>query len=375
MNQILTIISIILFWIASLVEPSGWGMAYHLNEKLTNLMIVGSIILLYKYRTNYFKISPILLFVTILSIAFIPMLVSGKNEGWQYMSSFLVIYILANGDISEKVIKLTAFAVALLGLSVLYIYSRGNLLSGWNDNAISMTGLFSFIYFTIFLTIIRYEKTFWLFNIITVVYLSLLFATDCRSGMLFSIVTVICIVFPSTTQRILSKSWVHLLILNIPLIIALIVIAASTSSYYDELNMWSINNFGKTIFNGRDVLWQLSFDMLEKSNYLGTGKFIINYHNSGVAALSVFGIFGYACWISFFYTILSKMKKYMEDPIVFGSILGFVIIYLQQSVDLGFISSTPNLIPYMILGVGLGRIGMLSDIEKDVEVEYIYAEE
>lgn len=374
MGQFLTIVSIIVFWIASLTEQSGWGVEFHLNEKLANLMMIVSVILFLKYRIQYFKISSGLLLLTILALGVIPMEVSAINEGWQYMSSFLVIYILANSNITEKVIKLSGFAVAGMGLVVLFIYSRGTLLSGWNDNAISMTGLFSLIYFTIFLATVRYEKSFWLFNIITVIYLSLLFATDCRSGMLFGIFTVTAIFFASKTKRFLSKSWVQLLLLNIPLIIAFIVIAVSSSNLYDELNLWSLNKFGKSVFSGRDILWQISLEMLEKSNYFGTGKFLINYHNSGIAALSVFGIFGYVCWVLFFYTILTKMKRYMEDPIVFGSSLGFFIIYLQQSVDLGFIAPIPNLIPYMILGVGMGRVGMLRDSEEE-DVECLYAEE
>ena len=53
------------------------------------------------------------------------------------------------------------------------------------------------------------------------------------------------------------------------------------------------------------------------------------------------------------------MSYYISDEIVFGSMLAFLIIYLQQSVDLGFISDCPNLLPYMILGIGLGRVRLL----------------
>ena len=135
----------------------------------------------------------------------------------------------------------------------------------------------------------------------------------------------------------------------------------STSGYFHDLNDWSFREFGKPIFNGRESLWELSIMVLDRSDYLGTGKFIMNYHNSGIAALSVFGVIGYITWISYFNNIMCQLGRYINDDIVFGSIFAFSLIFLQQTVDLGFISPIPNLLPYMILGVGLGRIRLLRE--------------
>ena len=94
---------------------------------------------------------------------------------------------------------------------------------------------------------------------------------------------------------------------------------------------------------------------------------MINYHNSGVAAISVFGLAGYFCWIKFFSTNLNKLSYYISDNIVFGSILAFLLIFLQQSVDLGLIGEYPNLLPYAILGIGIGRVNNLKRIESGNE--------
>lgn len=293
-----------------------------------------------------------------------------QQDSWQgasYLVSFLTVYIVSQGEITHKVIRYTGLAIAGLGLIILLIYSRGSLLSGWNDNAMSMVGLFSFLYFSIFLILEKGTNKFWIWNIVTFIYIALLFGTECRSGMLFGIMSVVGILFSNKVINIFNKNWFPLLLLNLPLLIAFLVIWVSESSYFQELNDWSLQEFNKQIFNGRDTLWDYAIKLLEKSDYLGTGKFMMNYHNSGVAALSAFGIVGYISWILYFNNIFLQLRKYLKDEIVFGSLFAFCLIFLQQSLDLGLIAEYPNLLPYMILGVGLGRVRML----KNEELSYL----
>lgn len=359
MGQLQTIIIIVLFWVISFVEPSGWAMLLKLPEKINLIIALASTVLFVVYRNRRLPISQSLFWCIVLFIGIIPCLQSSTWQGASYLSSFLATYIVAQGKITERVIKWSAYAIAGLGILILHIYVHGSILSGWNDNAMSMVGLFSYLYFSIYLIAKRGSKSFWFWNIITVVYLQLLFQTDCRSGMLFSIVAVIAIYFAKQTRRIAGNKTLRLILLNIPLIISLIVMAVAASPFFDELNHWSIQNLEKSIFNGRDILWTKAYEMLEKTDYLGTGKFMLNYHNSGVAAISVFGVAGYICWIKFFSTNLNALSRYLNDNIVFGAMLAFLLIFLQQSVDLGFIAEYPNLLPYTILGIGLGRIRLI----------------
>lgn len=282
-------------------------------------------------------------------------------QGASYLVSFLTVYIVSQGKITQKVIKYTGLGIAGLGLAILLIYVKGTILSGWNDNSMAMTGLFSFFYFSIYLIGAKGKKKFWFLNIITYSYLVLLLGTDCRSGMLFSIISVIGIIYSKKVEKFLNKRSLSLFILNVPLLVAFIVIWVSQTDFYYKLDFWSIQNFGKTIFSDRDILWDFSFDLLKKTNFIGTGKFLLNYHNSGVATLTVFGIIGYICWIQYFNLNLNLLIRYLSDEIVFASVFVFCLIFLQQSLDLGFISPTPNLLPYMILGVGLGRVRTVKD--------------
>ena len=359
MNQLFSIVTLILLWIISFVEPSGWAMLIHLPERINFVIAIASLIFLVVSPKRRLPISQSLFWLLVLFLGIVPNMLSSKWQGASYLVAFLTTYIVSQCRITATVIKYSSWMIALLGLSILYIYVHGSILSGWNDNAMSMVGLFSYLYFSIFLIEKRGTKAFWFWNIITVLYLQLLFQTECRSGMLFSIIAVVAIYFSKYSRAIINNNKLRFILLNIPLIISLIVIAVSSTSYYDELNQWSMQNLDKSIFNGRDILWGRAYELLERSDFLGTGQFMLNYHNSGVAAITVFGIIGYICWIKFFSANLNELNRYLSDDIVFGSILAFLLIFLQQSVDLGFIGEYPNLLPYSILGIGLGRVNYL----------------
>lgn len=359
MNQFYSILIIVLIWIISFVEPSGWAGLIHLNEKVNTLIVFTSIVLYLKTNTVRLPISGKLFSCIVVFLALIPFLISGKWEGASYLTSFLIVYITMQLKITAKVIKYSAWAIGTLGIFILSVYTFGKTLSGWNDNAISMVGLFSYLYFSIYLIYHRKDRSFWKWNIVTVVYLWLLFKTDCRSGMIFSILTVLCIYYANKTRLYLLNPRTKLFLLNFPIIISIVVLLIAASPFFDSLDTWSIAKYHKPIFNGREVLWDDAIQWLWDSNLMGTGKFMTNYHNSGLAALSVFGIIGYIIWIKFFSRILNVIQSSIGDNIVFGCTLAFLVIYVQQSFDLGFISPIPNLLPYMILGIGLGRIRLL----------------
>lgn len=359
MNQLFTIIFLILVWIISFVEPSGWAMAIHLPEKIswTIALLAGGCLLI--SRNRKLQVPGPLVVLLIVTFIIIPVIMADSWQGAEYLVAFLTVYLAAQGTITPKVIAVSGLVIAVLGLVVLRIYVFGNILSGWNDNAISMVGLFSFVYFSMFLISKKGTAAFWIWNIVTVLYLWLLFKTECRSGMLFAVVAVVCIVYSRTVKKMLHGPKVRFLLLNLPLILALVVILLASSSHFAALDRWSLESNGKGIFDGRDVLWDNALKLLANTDYLGTGKFKMNYHNSGIAALSVFGVLGYICWVKYFSCNIKRLQRYLSDDLVYVSLLAFLIIYLQQSVDLGFISPTPNLIPYAILGIGLARVRML----------------
>ena len=57
--------------------------------------------------------------------------------------------------------------------------------------------------------------------------------------------------------------------------------------------------------------------------------------------------------------LLKEAAPYVKDVCVIGCITAFMVIYWQQSVELGFFAPNPNLLPYAMLGSLLGRINAL----------------
>lgn len=360
MGEFSSIIFIIVVWILSFIEPSGWSIQLDLPNKVSiAILLYSAILFITKPASQRLPFSSPFIYGVVLFLLIIPYIKTNTFQGASYLTSFLIVYIFSQAKITRRVIAITGISIAVLGLIILNIYVNGEILSGWNDNAISMVGLFSFIYFSIYLFTCKGKKRFWFWSLITIIYVHFLFKTDCRSGMLFLILTIICILFSKGPKKILQNSRYRLVILNTPLILAFIVILISLMPFFDLLNEWSIEKFHKFIFNGRDELWSLSLVNAAKDYFLGSGKFLINYHNSGIAALCVFGVIGYFFWIKLFSKLLQFLNNYTRDAIVYSCMFAFCMIYLQQSVDLGFISETPNYLPYLILGIGLGRSRLL----------------
>ena len=124
---------------------------------------------------------------------------------------------------------------------------------------------------------------------------------------------------------------------------------------------WSQETFGKELFSGRDAMWISAYRNIFKHPILGQGSLKSGsyWHNSAVACLSTFGVVGFLLWIKMYHEILKEGRRYLEDTSVAGATVAFLLLYCQQSVELGIIAERPSLIPYVILGILLGRINYL----------------
>ena len=98
---------------------------------------------------------------------------------------------------------------------------------------------------------------------------------------------------------------------------------------------------------------------------LGSGQLQAGYwHNCAISCLMTYGIVGYTVWVKFLYKILASGKGFLKDSYVFGSAIAFCLILIQQSFELGLFAPNPNMIPYLILGILMGRIHYLKSREK-----------
>lgn len=356
MNSFIQIICIVTLWLLNIVNTSGYGQTSHTGEKISMFIYLCSIILFFYDKNTIKQIYlnyPYQILGTALFFIVIPY-IQGYSDGLDYLSCFFLVFCLSYFTPTQKIFVNSGIIIAFLGLFTIYEYKYG-FMSGWNENGIAMVGLFSYLFYGISLFGKNKKRFIYLGYIITTLYLEEFLSMGSRSCLLAMIVSIIAILKQTYITKQLHKKNFLFYCFNTPLIIALIVCWFSTTEYFLRLDLWSMAQYDKPIFNGRDDLWNLGLEQLFDSYLLGLGVFKINYHNSAIACLAVFGLIGYVSWISCLINLIRIMKFFINDIYVYGCICAFIIIFLQQSVELGFIEKTPNLLPYMMIGLGAGR--------------------
>ena len=365
MKSIMYTLLMTILWILNLFNGTGLGMVYQTTEKTRSLIYIAAIfIIIMKCREHHLWVDK-QDFIIFGGMAFIFIAVSmfkGNGAmGLHYLTAFLLIYCLSKLNVYEKTVKLTGLVYAAMGLGVLYIYDYGSILSGWNGNTIGMTGLYSFLFFLISFHDVNSIRSKVIVVALTLIYIYLIIPTDSRSCTWFAIIAVLFAlsIFP---RNIILKTDSRLYLwLLIPLLVALVVVIISQGTYMQRLDLWSLQKFKKPIFNGRDEIWENGLNVLFNNLLFGRGNLEGNWHNCIITVLTAYGIIGSTLWVMAFQRILSRGRLWLRDSIVVGCIITFLMMYIQQSVELGLICEAPNLLPYIVLGVMLGRIKYLRE--------------
>lgn len=361
---------LLLLWVVNLFNGTGLDSAYHVTDWARRIVILWFIldvifssanrkILLIGRNKLYIYGGMIILFLAS------PCIHGYGATGIKYVWVFCLVYLLSKLKINDRTMLWTGLIYGVLGLVILFIFDYGTALKGWNENSIAMLGMHSFLVMLVpFFREHRLRNRVFLLLAAGVFYV-LVFPTDSRSGILFAFIGTMFAI-GLLPKSIVSKNRFRTLIcLFLPLIIAIIVVILSKSSVMDRLNIWSYQQFNKPIFNGRDLYWAQGFNLIWKKPLIGTGDFRTNYwHNSAVTCLVTTGIFGFILWIMSFLITLDQARQYLSDYIVIGCFVSFIVLYIQQSVELGFICASPSLIGYILLGLMLGRVRFLKE-QKD----------
>lgn len=362
MRFVFLIFAIVLTWVLTMVNPSGLGITYDTPGK-TNMLIGIWCVCFMLTKRCFLKVittNSILVFFTLLSFVLLPLLTVGSKDGLSYLMMVPLVYCFSEQKVTERVMLFSGYIIAGLGIFVLLVYTRTGILSGWNDNHISMIGLFSYIYYSISLYGNMTGRKVTIGLAISLLYIVLLSYTNSRSGMIFVVLSVILAYWNSWYREFLTNKNFVFYALNIPLIVSLIFIYFPDLFLFQYFEEWSIDNFGKSAFNGRDVLWRLAYERLFETYLIGKGEIFMNHHNSAVAVLSVFGVMGYVCWYKMLAKPLLFIRDCLNDKLTLAIMSSFLLIFWQQSFELGFVHSSPNMIPYMILGLGIARVRTLN---------------
>lgn len=363
MKNISFIFFVVLAWSFSLINTSGLGITYDTPTK-TNVFIFIWFLFLIISRKNILlkviKTNSLLIFFTIISFILLPFLKANSWEGFTYLMMVPMVYCFSEQKVTAKALRMSGFIVAGLGLFVLYVYKNTDILSGWNDNHISMIGLFSYVYYSISLYGNMSGRKLTIGIAISLMYIFMLNSTDSRSSIIFIIISIITAYNGNWFRWLLERKIFMFIALNIPIIITLVSILFPNLFIFEYFEKWSLDNFDKEGLNGRDTLWLEAYNRLFDSYFIGEGKFTMNHHNCGIAVLSVFGVIGYICWYKILAKLIQFMLRHVGDSLMLGFISSFLLIFFQQSFELGLVSPSPNMIPYMILGLGIARIKRLN---------------
>ena len=369
METIIYIGILSLFWIVNLVNGTGLDLIYHITRYAKYIIILASVFKLLADRKTkcgiYVDRNDVFVFGGMSFVFFFSSEIHGNGtQALDYLWVFAIVYLLSSLPISDKVLTYTAWIYGAAGAAILYIYNYGTVLSGWNENSIAMIGMHSFLVFSIPYFKEGKIKSKVLLIVATVLFSALIQPTDSRSGILFLILGLVFALNLIPRTIIYGSSTRLVVMLLVPLFVAILVSLVSQSGYMGRLNVWSYEQFKKPIFNGRDILWRYGFSKLFSSFLIGIGSMsTANWHNSAITCLVAFGSMGYILWICAFRNIIGKALNYLDDYLIQGCIVAFIVLYLQQSVELGIISASPSVIPYVMLGMMLGRVKYLGSYE------------
>ncbi len=369
MYSILYAGGMVFLWLIALLNGTGLGNAYRTTEYARILALAVAILLLIwegRFRKGW--LVPRKHFVVLICMVGLFIVVSYVN-GYQlvslnYLWVFLITYIVSRTRPRKEDIYLVSLAYGGLGLAILFIYNYMTALSGWNDNSIAMIGLFSFLVFTIPYYGIRDVKSMIMISLAGAAYVFLLWPTESRSCSIAIVLSLLIVFRFIPFEKIFRKNWLILLALNIPLIVALLGCLVAKTADMGILDAWSMEEFGKSLFSGREEIWLNTLSGIGEEPLFGSGNLINGiYHNSAIACLATYGIIGYGLWIGLFKVLLEKTLPHWDDACVAGAISAFFVIFWQQSVELGIFAASPNIIPYAVMGLLLARVKVLKEQE------------
>lgn len=352
--------------LVSLLAGSGIGQAYHLYP-ITSVLVAAVYALGSVGRTlssGYVRQREFFLTLGLVAVIILwPATKNNLEQGLEYIWLLTLPYVIGLFALSRRDIQAIGFTCGLFGLTVVAARLVLGIFGGWNNNDIAMTGFLGCAVFFAAPWKTWGQKIFQ--KILLVVMTLLVLALDSRScvtGCLILCVFAFGIIKP---RIFVEKPWLRRLILVLPAIIAVGTVLFQNSQLFETLNTWSMQYFGKPIFNGRNTIWDEGLQVIAKYPWLGTGVISNGYwHNCAITAITAFGVVGYGIWVLYFENIMADACRWQEDPCLSLCIAAFLTVMVQQSFELGLISTSGSMMPYLILGLMLGRMRYLKQKER-----------
>lgn len=350
----------------SLLAGSGIGQQLQLYTYVA--IVVGGLFLLlpvgrtlnsgYARRREFF-----LTLALVLVFLVWPATKGNLKQGLEYAWLLAFAYVFGQLSLAEEDIRAIGFGAGMMGLVVVGARVLLGVFGGWNNNNITMAGFMGCAVFCAAPWRTWIQKIF--HKVMLVVMTLLVLSLDSRScvtGCLLLSIFAFGLVKP---RIFVEKAWLRRLVLILPAVIAVGTVIFQNSQTFETLNSFSMEYFNKPIFNGRNTIWEEGIQQLQKKPWLGEGKFSAGYwHNCAITVLTGFGIVGYFIWVSYFENVMVDTRRWREDRSLALCIVAFLVIMVQQSFELGLVSTSGSMLPYLIIGMMLGRMRHLKEKEQ-----------
>ncbi len=349
-----------LIWLLALLYQSGIGAAYNVYG-IAQFLVLGLTGYHIIVSESFAVISKKLLaFCCYFALVSIYTHFTYGTTTWEYVWLYLLIPLIALLPVKEKQMRCISFMYGGLGMAVLFLSNFGSIFSGWNPNSLAMLAFFSFAVMIMAFNNVKKPIVFVLLGVYFLVYYQWTAVLNSRSGVWFTIIMLLCVVGVIPMQKWLKSSRMIVVVLLAPLLLAVTEGYFLSEETTAALDAWSVEEFGKTFFNGRDYFARWGLSVFSENPVFGTGNLgWTNWHNSAVTMLVGGGIVGFIIWIYATHAFLKRGIPFVDDFIVRGLMIGFLAIWLQQSVELGLVAAQANAIPYAMLGLLWGRIRTL----------------
>lgn len=350
------IVVAILLWIFGLGVGSGIGMQLHLYECLEMVTLVLFIFYIIKHKKLNTNMLVLICYVIIFSAY---TYFTYGSTILDYVWLYLLVFLIGKQNISPQILNIIGVLYGALGLIILIIARVTSIFSGWDGNGISMISFFSYTLFVATRFDNKSKKSILFLITYSIAYFALLNIWGSRGSILFSLILLLGGFNLIPLKSMMKSNFFRLILLFLPLVIAIVVVNIRNMEFVVQLNFWSLMKSGKPIFNERDAIWAYGFETAREHLIFGTGNFAGNWHNSAVTCLVGTGIVGYCIWVFCINEVLKKAKQYWENPYAFGLAAAFMVIWLQQSVELGLIQVRGQIVPFVILGLMCARVNTL----------------
>jgi len=290
-------------------------------------------------------------------------------DGFRFLTYFLCIYIVSKLCFDEVNLNNMGLIYGGLTGTLLAVCNFGTFLKGWNPNSLAIQAFQMLMIFCVgFNTdyeaisvkkgngVARFRLV--LFAALVLYAAYLMETLECRSASLILIIAAVFMIKNKWVTGLFKNKLALLIMVIMPLLVAIITISASKMPQMPAWNAWSMQHFKKTLFNGRDHIWETGLQWFYMSPLWGRGNINYgNWHNSAIACLASFGGVGYFIYVTVFNAVLYKSSFYLDDVFIRKGMIAFFAVNIQQSFENTICQSGLMILhPYIILGIILGRI-------------------